>query len=124
VVSPKRVPPRKTILCIDDEQTALWLRALILEFAGYRVLSATTAEEGLALFRSESVALVITDNLLAGTTGTAAACEMKSLKPEVPILILSGAPERPKEADIADLFLTKGQCEPEQLLQHVAKLVK
>ena len=123
MVSPKPAPA-KTILCIDDEMTSLWVRSLVLQMAGYRVLSATTAEEGLAMFRAESVALVITDNLLAGTTGGAAAREMKSLKPHIPIIMLSGAPEKPEGAEIADLFLTKGECDPEELLCHVANLVK
>jgi len=39
------------ILAVDDEHSGLYYRKLILEHAGYAVLSATGVDEALALFR-------------------------------------------------------------------------
>jgi DNA-binding NarL/FixJ family response regulator len=51
---------------------------------------------------------------LSAKTGTEIAREMKELKPEVPILILSAASEKPDGLEFADGFLMK--CEPPQVL--------
>ena len=42
-------------------------------------------------------------------TGTEIAREMKELKPEVPILIMSAAMEKPNGLQFADGFLAKGE---------------
>ena len=54
----------KTVLLIDDEQTFLEPRADALEFEGFRVLKARTAEEALQLLKQERVDLVTIDIML------------------------------------------------------------
>ena len=58
-----------TILVIDDSATIRRLATNALTTAGYRVLAAPTAEEGLSLARTESPDLIILDHQLPGTTG-------------------------------------------------------
>ena len=114
------------ILCIDDQPIALRTRQLILEHAGCCVLTATNGAAALELFRHEPVDLVITDHLLPGLTGSQVAAEMKRLKPEVPVALLSGLVERPEGAeasDASDAFLTKGIPVPE-FLAAVASLLR
>jgi CheY-like chemotaxis protein len=101
-------------LCIDDADIALRVRKLLLGGAGYNVLTAGSGEDGLELFKQNPVELVIADHFLSGKTGTEIASEMKELKPEVPILIVSGALEKPEGLEFADGFLMK--CEPPQVL--------
>jgi DNA-binding response OmpR family regulator len=110
------------ILCIDDQEMSVQTRQIVLEQAGYRVLIATTGAAGLELFRRELIELVITDHLLPGQTGCQMALEMKALKPEVPIVMLSGLSEPPEDASALDLFLTKGMPVPE-FLATVASLL-
>ncbi len=38
----------KTILCVDDEESGLFLRKLLLESAGFSVLTASNGKDGLA----------------------------------------------------------------------------
>ena len=54
-----------TILCIDDEQTALQLRQNLLESAGYRVFGAKSGALGLKAFKSELIDAVILDYWMA-----------------------------------------------------------
>jgi len=78
------MPCSATILCVDDEELSLKVRKLVLEGAGYTVLTATTPDAALSLFQSNSVDLVMTDHLLPGISGTQLAQRMKKLKPAVP----------------------------------------
>lgn len=109
------------ILAVDDEKSGLYFRKLILEHAGYSVLSATNVEEAMQLFRSNAIDLVITDHLLGRKTGAEMASEMKRLKPSVPIVLLSGTTSNP-ELDGADAFLSKTEG-PEDLLATVNQLL-
>lgn len=95
------------ILCIDDEPAALRLRSQILEHAGYSVVTATTGSEALTKFRSEDFDLVVSDHVLGRGTGTQLALDLRRLKPDIPILILSGTSEIPADIEHADAFLSK-----------------
>lgn len=110
------------ILCIDDEPVALETRRLVLVRAGYKVLTASDGPSGMEVFRDEHIDLVITDHLLPGQTGGQVAEEMKRLKPEVPVAMLSGLVERPEGASATDVFLVKGIPVPEFLAAITALL--
>jgi response regulator RpfG family c-di-GMP phosphodiesterase len=111
-----------TVLCVDDEANILMLRHMLLSIAGYNVLTATHAEEALRLFRCNCVDLVITDQLLLGTTGTELAAQMKLFKPFVPIVLITGLIDPPLEVGNVDLLLSKGMNPPD-FLAAVAKLI-
>ncbi len=110
------------ILCIDDGEIPLRVRKLLLDGAGYKVLTARSAEEGFELFRQNPIELVVADHYLSAKTGTEIAEEMKHLKPEVPILIFSAASEKPPGLEFADGFLSKGES-PDVLLHTIASLL-
>jgi CheY-like chemotaxis protein len=112
----------RLILCIDDADIALRVRKLLLSSEGYNVLTAASAEEGFELFKQHPVELVLADHFLSGKSGTEIAREMKGLKAEVPILIVSAAMEKPKDLEFADGFLAKGEA-PEILLDTIARLL-
>ena len=111
------------VLCLDDELIGLTIRAAVLRHGGYTVLSATSAEEALQIFADQPVDLVISDHLLRGTTGTQVAISMKRIRPNVPVLILSGVTELPEGMEFADFFLSKLEPPP-VLLATVAKLLR
>jgi DNA-binding response OmpR family regulator len=110
------------ILIIDDESNLLKVRQLVLASAGYRVLTAETGKAALEVFRRNPVDLVISDQLLPDKSGAQIAVEMKHMKPNIPIILLTGLSEAPEGAEHADLFLTKGLPVPE-FLANVAKLL-
>jgi CheY-like chemotaxis protein len=112
---------RPLILCIDDAEVALRVRKILLSSAGYDVLTAPSGEEGLELFRQNAVDMVIADHFLSDKSGAEIAAEMKQIKPEVPILIVSAAAEPPKGLEFADSFLSKGEG-PDALLERIAQL--
>ncbi len=119
--SPKPLAP--LILCIDDDQVALRVRKMLLASAGYEVLVAESAEAGFDLLKASPVDLVIADHFLSAKTGTEIAREMKELKPNVPILIVSAATETLSGLEFADGFVAKGEA-PDALLETIARLLK
>ena len=75
------------------------------------------------VFKREPVDLVLADHFLSGRTGTEIALEMKTIKPDVPILIVSAAADTPEGIEYADEFLSKGEA-PEVMLETIARLLK
>jgi CheY-like chemotaxis protein len=110
------------ILCIDDEPAALRVRKLLLESNGHQVIDAVTGEEGIRLFQSHKVDVVVVDYWMSGMNGLAVAREIKKINPAMPIIMLSGLPELPGEAvGIADRWILKGRS-AEALLDAITVL--
>jgi DNA-binding response OmpR family regulator len=113
---------KTTILCIDDEENQLVLRKLMLERAGYRVLTAESPAQAIALFGSDTVDLVIVDYYMPGMNGLALAREILRQK-KLPIVVLSAYAELPGESiGTADTWIMKGTGS-EELLRRIAELL-
>lgn len=78
------------ILCVDDYENILIGWKMLLEQEGYKVLTATDWRQAFDLFASHEVDEVILDYQMPGMSGDAVAIQMKRIKPDVPILLLSG----------------------------------
>jgi len=116
--------PPAAILCIDDEEPALLLRRRVLEKVGYRVFTALTGKEGIELFRFQAIDAVILDYWMADMDGLEVATELKKLNPKTPIIVLSGYTSILDEGlGRVDLWLRKGEGDPEQLLLAVGQLL-
>jgi CheY-like chemotaxis protein len=108
------------ILCIDDEEPALVLRRVLLENAGYRVFTALTGKQGIEVFRYQPIDVVILDYWMADMDGLDVAEQLKTLSPKTPIIMLSGYTSILDESlGKVDLWLRKGEGDPEQLLSAV-----
>jgi CheY-like chemotaxis protein len=105
--------PPQLVLCIDDELIGLKIRRLLLERAGYEVLSALEGTEGLEIFAREPVQAVVLDFAMPGMNGAEVAARMRELKPDVPILLLSAYLGLPQEVtSLVDVYMTKGEGAP------------
>ena len=114
-----------TVLCIDDEQTALQLRQSLLESAGYKVVAAKSGKQGINAFRSENVQAVILDYWMADMNGMQVAREIRKLNAAVPIIILSAYGELLDESlGIADIWIRKGEEDPQFLLARLDELLR
>jgi len=113
---------KPTLLCVDDNETSLHVRKLVLESAGYSVLVANDSAAAMALFSSSAVDMVVSDHFLQNGTGIELATAMKKLKPDVPIVIISGLVDAPEGMEHADLFICKGNS-PTEFLQKISGLL-
>jgi CheY-like chemotaxis protein len=116
-------PQQHTILCVDDEPVGLHVRRMLLERAGYRVFTALDGPSGLEVFAREPITAVVLDFSMPGMTGGEVACSMRSVKPNVPILMLSAYTSLPPEVyNFVDLSMTKGEGAP-ALLKKLGSLL-
>jgi len=101
---------KKLILCIDDYKQGLHARRLILETAGYDVITASSGRIGLRLLQSHLVHFVVLDYGMPQMNGKAVAREIRRTHPRLPIIMLAGQIGVPKSASSAvDAFVAKGQ---------------
>lgn len=119
------------VLCVDDELVGLQIRKILLERAGYRVLTALNGHDGLAIFSAEPIDAVILDYSMPGMHGGEVAARMRQTKPNVPILLLSAYIGLPAEVtSLVDLYMTKGEGPPvllgklDSLLQPARNYIK
>ncbi len=93
-----QAPPHgghETILVVDDEVALLRVTARILERAGYRVISAASGKEALAMFDAQeaahrNIALVLTDVVMPGMSGPQLVAALRERRADVLTLFVSG----------------------------------
>ncbi len=115
--------PKKTILCVDDNEQALSIRKVMLETRGYRVLACNSGELALEAFRRGGVDLVLTDLIMPGVDGSRLIEEIKNLSPQTPAILISGRTKIYERETLADVFLPKGMYEPVDLLERIRLLL-
>lgn len=115
--------PKRTILCVDDNEQSLSIRKVMLETRGYRVVACTSGEEALHRFRQGGVDLVLTDLIMPGLDGTKLIDEIKGISPHTPAILLSGKVKIYDRDTRADVFLAKGMYAPADLLERIRLLL-
>ena len=105
--------PSRKVLVIEDNVPNMELAVDLLEVAGFEVLQATDAQEGIALAREEQPDVIVMDVGLPGMDGLEATAALKRdpATQHIPILVAtSHAMKGNKEGAIAagcDGFITK-----------------
>jgi two-component system response regulator CpxR len=118
--------PRKTILCVEDNDQVLSVRKFLLETRGYRVVAASTAMEALKYLQDAtpgSVDLLLADLMMPQMDGNELIRRAKQLMPGLPALLVSGTVKEFDRAVSADAFLPKGGCAPAEVLDRIRILV-
>ena len=118
--------PRKTILCVDDNEQILSVRKFLLETRGYRVLAYATSAEALECLENAgqgTIDLLLADLILPQMDGNELARRAKDMHPFLPSLLISGTVTSFDRATAADAFLPKGACTPAEMLDRIRILV-
>lgn len=61
--------PRRTILCVDDNEQLLSIRKVMLETRGYRVVACTNGIDALEHSKQGGIDLILADLLMPGLDG-------------------------------------------------------
>jgi two-component system response regulator CpxR len=118
--------PKKTILCVDDNEQILSVRTFLLETRGYRVIAAHSAQEALTVldqYLPGTLDLILCDLIMPQMDGNELVRRAKQLHPGLPAMIVSGTVNAFDRAVHADVFLPKGASSPAEMIERIRVLV-
>ena len=118
--------PKKTILCVDDNEQILSVRTFLLETRGYRVIAVGNPQDALDAISNSlpgTLDLLLCDLVMPLMDGNELVRRAKQIHPTLPAMIISGTVTGYDRAGRADVFLPKGACSPAELLERVRVLV-
>ncbi|HVN25262.1 MAG TPA: response regulator, partial [Syntrophorhabdales bacterium] len=100
------------VLVVDDEPSVVKATSETLQRLGYRVMTATTGAEAWKIFwfAPQDFDLIITDAVMPKMTGMALAQKMLGVRPELPIILITGysesvSAEEAKAAGISEFLI-------------------
>ena len=114
--------PSIRILLVDDNKLGLTARRMILEDAGYGVVTATSGEEAWEIFQKTQFDVVVTDFRMGGMDGVQLIKLIRGSGSPARIVMLSGLAGTMglnEETSGADEFLVKSNREVPELLRAV-----
>jgi CheY-like chemotaxis protein len=98
VQTPRHGKTRPTVLVIDDAPDALTLLSIYLSKTGYQVVTASSAEDGLAKLRHHQIDAIVLDAKLPGASG-AHVCRVLqedaayAKRRDVPVIVYTAYPD-------------------------------
>jgi len=98
---------QKLILCIDDDPAILSYKKALLERSRYSVITAASAQQGLGLVTMYTFDAVLLDYEMPGMNGCDVAAEMKRVRPELAVILLSGSEVPTYALAMVDAFIPK-----------------
>lgn len=113
-------------LLVDDNRNGLTARKALLEEQGFLITTATNAEEGLETLSKGEFDLMITDFKMPKMDGIELIRRVKSLQPDLPVILLSGYVESlgfDEQSTGADIVIAKGTNEISHLLRAATRLL-
>ena len=116
----------RRVLLVDDNKNGTPARKAALEEQGYETASATSAAEALEIFQQAEYDLVVTDYRMPKMNGSELIEELRKLRAELPVVMLSGFAETGGLSEAttgANLVLQKGPTEGLQLVRAVNRLL-
>ena len=114
---------RPKILYVEDKPERLFLMKAFLQRQGYEVFTAGSGREALELIKDNSVQLAVIDYYMPEVNGDIVAQRIKALRPNLPILIFSGALSLPDRImAMVDGFISTSE-DPHLLLDKIGELL-
>jgi PAS domain S-box-containing protein len=93
------------VLFVDDETMLVEMASIFLRRQGFRVTEKTDSLQALETFRSkpDEFDIVITDQTMPEMTGSELAVEMFKIRPDVPVILLSGYSKKISDEEVKEL---------------------
>jgi CheY-like chemotaxis protein len=112
---------------VDDNKLGLAARKAVMEELGYRVISAATPEDALAVCASQKADLIITDYRMPGMNGTEFIRRIRAVGHVQPVIIISGFVDAlglNEDNTGADVVIQKSAHEVSHMVRAVKNLLK
>jgi len=110
--------PKKVILCVDDNEQELSVLTFMLATNGYRVVSATTGQEAIAIFGETAVDLVLADFAMPQMNGDQLVQRLKEIASHIPMILLGDPQKMGGDMHAADALLAKN-ISAQELLERI-----
>ena len=111
--------PKRTILCVDEDERSLSIRKVMLQTRGYRVVTCTDPGLAVELMKGGGIDLILADLVMPKLGCGKIVDQLKAISPATPAIVFSGAAGACSDDTLADVFLSKSDCSAAQLLDHV-----
>ena len=115
--------PKRTILCVDDDERSLSIRKVLLQTRGYRVIACSDPACAVETMKGGGIDLVLTDLMMPKLSGAQLIDQLKAIAPDTPALLFSGSVNCCSEEHLADVWLPKGELAPMELLERIRVLL-
>jgi CheY-like chemotaxis protein len=98
------------LLCIDDSQAILEYEKSLFESAGYIVVTAASARQGLRLATMSSFDVVLLDYRMPEMNGHEVALVIRRLRPETLVVMFSGSDIPVETYNLVDAVIPKTEA--------------
>jgi DNA-binding response OmpR family regulator len=120
---------KKKILIVDDERDIVKALTIRLQTSGYEVFYAFDGAQGVFMAHKEKPDLILLDIRMPAGDGFSVAKQLGESTPtfRIPIIFLTGSPERNSEQRAQELgarFYIKKPYDPEELLDAVKRALE
>lgn len=113
------------VLFVDDDSGLRESSALILKSLGYEIRTAADGFEALVELRSVPPDLIVSDLRMPNMSGFELLSIVRQRFPHIPVIAISGEFfGTGVTAPLADAFLMKGQCKPDELARKIVELIE
>ncbi len=102
--------PTRMLLCIDDSQAILEYEKSLFESAGYIVVTAASARQGLRLATMSSFDVVLLDYRMPEMNGHEVALVIRRLRPETLVVMFSGSDIPVETYNLVDAVIPKTEA--------------
>jgi PAS domain S-box-containing protein len=118
-----------TVLLVEDEESIISVAESMLELLGFRVIEACNGKEALEMYQKNvgEIALVITDIGMPIMDGYSLISELKTLNPQLPIIVSSGFGDTVVASKISNEAIAEVVSKPynfDQLREVLKRVVK
>jgi len=111
--------PKRTILCVDEDERSLSIRKVMLETRGYRVVACSEARHAVEAMKGGGIDLILADLVMPKLSDGKVVDQLKAISPATPAIVFSRLAGGCSEETLADIFLSKSDCNAAQLLDQV-----
>ena len=117
--------PKRTILCVDEDERSLSVRKVMLETRGYRVVACSDPGHAIAAMQQGGIDLILADLVMPRVPAGKIVDHLKAISPSTPAIVFSPSPTGCSGETLAGTFLSKSNCSSAELLDHIrAALVR
>jgi two-component system response regulator MprA len=118
-----RVPSKKRILVVDDDEAVRTGLRCVLIMEGYQVVSASNGLEGIVAFRREPCDLALIDMNMPIQNGWGTIAGLRGFAPTLPIVIITARPDQGNVAREAAVELMEKPLNLPTLLARMRELL-